>query len=302
MTGTRRRLNANELIVVEPGLRSLVQDAGRPGWAHLGVGRSGPSDRPAMALANRLVGNDEGAAAVEVTNGGLELYFSAPTWIAVTGAPLSVQVGTRARWTHEAFMAKADEVVRLGMPQRGLRSYLAIRGGLQVESVLGSRSTDLMSGLGPAPLASGDVLPVGPPPRRPIPVADGFAPRMPAASDQDIFLPVELGPRADWFQPAAIDLLLGERFEATADSDRIGVRLAGPELPRRIRDELVSEGVVEGSLQAPPSGRLTLFGPDHPVTGGYPVIAVVPSHALAPVAQLRPGQGVRFRLLRAHTK
>lgn len=301
MTEPRRR-PTNKLTVVEPGLRALVQDAGRHGWSHLGVGRCGPSDRPALALANRLVGNDEGAAAIEVTNGGLELYFSSPAWIAVTGAPLAVRVGTRARWTHEGFMVKAEEVVRLGMPQRGLRSYLAVRGGLYVQPVLGSRSTDLMSGLGPAPLSAGDVLPIGPPPHRPVPVADGFAPAMPAAADQDVFLPVELGPRADWFTPVAVDLLLSERFEVTPDSDRIGVRLAGPELPRRSRGELVSEGVVEGSLQAPPSGRLTLFGPDHPVTGGYPVIAVVPSRALAPVAQLRPGQGVRFRLLSAHTK
>ncbi len=281
------------LTVVDPGLRSLVEDSGRHGWAHLGVGRSGAVDRVAMALANRLVGNEQGAAVIEVTNGGLELRFDAPTWVAVTGAPLPVRVGTRARWTHEAIAVSAGEDVRLGMPDRGLRSYVAVPGGLLVDPVLGSRSTDLMSGLGPAPLSPGDALPVGPP-HGPVPVADVVALAMPAAADEDVVLPVQLGPRADWFEPAAIDLLLGERFEVTADSDRIGIRLAGPALPRRIEDELVSEGMVEGSLQAPPDGRLTLFGPDHPVTGGYPVIGVVPSRALPPVAQLRPGQGVRF--------
>ncbi len=281
------------ITVVEPGLRALVQDSGRHGWAHLGVGRSGAADRVAMALANRLMGNDPGAAVIEVTNGGLELSFDAPTWVAVTGAPLPVRAGTRARWTHEAIAVSAGEDVRLGMPDRGLRSYVAVRGALLVDAVLGSRSTDLMSGLGPAPLSAGDVLPVGSP-QGPVPVADVVAVAMPAAPDEDVVLPVQLGPRADWFEPAAIDLLLAERFEVTADSDRIGVRLAGPALPRRIQDELVSEGMVEGSLQVPPDGRLTLFGPDHPVTGGYPVIGVVPSRALAPVAQLRPGQGVRF--------
>lgn len=294
MSGAAVRHNATRLTVVEPGLRSLLQDSGRHGWAHLGVGRSGAADRPAMALANRLVGNEQDAAVVEVTNGGLEVSFDAPTWVAVTGAPLPIRVGTRARWTHESIRVGAGEVVRLATPQRGLRSYLAVRGGLLGDSVLGSRSTDLMSGLGPAPLAAGDVLPVGPP-HGPVPVADVVASRMPAAPDQDVVLPVHLGPRADWFEHEAVDLLLGERFEVTPESDRIGARLAGPALPRRIQDELVSEGVVEGSLQAPPGGRLTLFGPDHPVTGGYPVIAVVPSRALAPVAQLRPGQGVRFR-------
>lgn len=285
---------ASALTVIEPGLRALVQDAGRRGLAHLGVGQSGAMDRPAMALANRLVGNADSAAVLEVTNGGLELCCDALTWIAVAGAPLSVRVGSRGRWSHEAIVVKAGQRVQLGMPQRGLRSYLAVRGGLLAEQVLGSRSTDLMSGLGPAPLAAGDVLTVGPP-HGPVPAADVVPAAMPAAVDQDVVLPVQLGPRADWFEPAAIDLLLGERFEVTPDSDRIGVRLSGPALPRRIHDELVSEGVVEGSLQAPPGGRLTMFGPDHPVTGGYPVIAVIRSRALARVAQLRPGQGVRFQ-------
>jgi biotin-dependent carboxylase-like uncharacterized protein len=282
------------ITIVEPGMRALVQDHGRIGWAHLGVSRAGAADRPAMALANRLVGNEESAAVVEVTNGGLELRSDAPTWIAVTGAPLPVRIGARARWTHEAIAVDAGETVRLGLPLRGLRSYLAVRGGIVVDPVLGSRSTDLMSGLGPSPLAPGDVLPVGSP-QSPVPAADVVAPAMPATADEDVVLPVVLGPRADWFEAEAIALLLGERFEVTTDSDRIGVRLAGPVLPRRARGELVSEGVVEGSLQAPPGGRLTLFGPDHPVTGGYPVIAVVLSCALPALAQLRPGQGVRFR-------
>jgi allophanate hydrolase subunit 2 len=123
-----------------------------------------------------------------------------------------------------------------------------------VESVLGSRSTDLMSGLGPPPVRPGDVLPVGPP-CGPVPVADVVALAMPTPVDQDVVLPVVLGPRADCSEPEAIDLLLGERFEITADSDRIGVRLAGPVLPRRVHHELPSEGIAEGSLQAPRAGR-----------------------------------------------
>lgn len=286
-------MNAAGFTVLETGMLALVQDSGRTGWAHLGVGRAGAADRAAMALANRLVGNERGSAVVEVTDGGFVFRSAQRCWVAVAGAPLPVRAGARARWTHEAVPLAPGEVVRLGRPERGLRSYLAVRGGITSEPVLGSRSTDLMSGLGPPPLRAGDVLPVGLP-TDPPPAADVVAPALPPGPGEDVRLPVRLGPRTDWFAPEAVGLLLGSRFEATPDSNRIGLRLAGPVLPRSIADELTSEGVVEGALQAPPGGRLTLFGPDHPVTGGYPVIAVVPSRALSAAAQLRPGQGVRF--------
>jgi allophanate hydrolase subunit 2 len=183
--------------------------------------------------------------------------------------------------------------VALGAPRDGLRSFVAVRGGLAVPPVLGSCSTDLLSGLGPDPLVAGAVLEIGAA-RRPLPVTDLVVAPPPPRLAEDVELPVRLGPRDDWFEPEALRLLLESRFEVTSDSDRIGVRLDGPLLPRRITRELTSEGVVEGSLQAPPGGRLTLFGPDHPVTGGYPVVAVVRARALPVVAQLRPGQGVRF--------
>ncbi|MEU6263275.1 biotin-dependent carboxyltransferase family protein [Saccharopolyspora shandongensis] len=290
MTTTHPESTA-ELTVVDSGLLALVQDVGRRGWAHLGVGGSGAFDRPAMALANRLVGNDECAAVIEVTNGGLAFTCDGPTRVAITGAPLPVKVGNRSHWTHEVIAVPAGGSVRLGVPERGLRSYVAVRGGIRAEPVLGSRSTDLLSRLGPPPLRAGDVLPIGRP-RGPVPASDVVVP--PPVLDEDEFLPVSLGPREDWFEPAAVEALLRSRFEVTADSDRIGVRLAGPALPRRIHDELTSEGVVGGALQAPPDGRLTPFGPDHPVTGGYPVIAVVRDRAMPLVGQLRPGQGVRF--------
>lgn len=283
------------LTVVDPGMLSLVQDAGRRGWAHLGVGRAGAADVPSMELANRLVGNDERAPVVEVTNGGFAFTSDVHCVVAVTGAPVQMTAGRRRYWTHDVFAVAAGETVRLGHPVRGLRSYVAVRGGIRAERVLGSCSTDLLSGLGPARLSIGDVLRTGEP-GGPIPVADiVVAPTVPSPQ-ADVRLPVRLGPRSDWFEPAGIDALLSARFEVTGDSNRIGVRLSGPTLPRRIQGELTSEGVVEGSLQAPPGGRLTLFGPDHPVTGGYPVIAVVRAHAMPVVAQLRPGQGVRFVL------
>ena len=281
------------LTVVDPGPLALVQDRGRTGYADLGVGRSGAADLPALELANRLVGNAPDAAVVEVTLGGLTLRANAAVWIAVTGAPVPVRVGGRARWSGEPVPVAAGECVELGRPDRGLRSYVAVRGGIEVAAVLGSRSTDLLSGLGPAPLTVGSTLPVGTPPAcwRPVDSAPGAPP---PAVDDDLYLPLVLGPRDDWFEPEARRLLLGSRFEVTPDSDRVGLRIAGPALPRRVARELTSEGVVRGSVQVPPGGRPTIFGPDHPVTGGYPVIAVVPSCAVHLTAQLRPGQGIRF--------
>ncbi|MFF2479189.1 biotin-dependent carboxyltransferase family protein [Streptomyces sp. NPDC058066] len=282
-----------QLTVVEPGMLSLVQDRGRTGYAHLGVGRAGAADLPAMTLANRILGNDESAPVVEVTNGGLVFTCSTPSFVAVAGAPLAVRAGARRRWTHEVLPVAAGEVVALGMPQYGLRSYVAVRGGIHVAPVLGSCSTDRLSGLGPERLRAGATLGIGPARGR-LPVADLVVAPPPPDPAEDVRLPVRPGPRADWFEPEALVTLLKSRFEVTQDSDRVGVRLAGPALPRRTLSELTSEGVVEGSLQAPPGGRLTLFGPDHPVTGGYPVIAVVREWAMSVVAQLRPGQGVRF--------
>jgi len=281
------------LTVVDPGPLALVQDRGRTGYADLGVGRSGAADLPAMELANRLVGNPPGAAVVEVTLGGLRLHADTTVWIAVTGAPVPVLVGGRARWTGEPVPVRAGECVELGRPDRDLRSYLAVRGGVEVPPVLGSRSTDLLSGLGPAPLTAGSTLPVGTPPASWQPV-DSSPVAPPPADDHDLHLPLVLGPRDDWFEPEARGLLLGSRFEVTPDSDRVGLRIAGPTLPRRHSRELPSEGVVRGSVQVPPGGRPTIFGPDHPVTGGYPVIGVVPSSAVHLTAQLRPGQGLRF--------
>lgn len=282
------------LTILDPGPLSLVQDRGRTGYADLGVGRSGAADLPAMQLANRLVGNPAGAAVIEVTLGDLTLRVDGPTWIAITGAPLAVLAGGRARWTGEPVPVPAGGCVELGRPERGLRSYLAVRGGVAVAPVLGSRSTDRLSGLGPKPLVAGARIPVGTPCGRWMPV-DTATEFPPPGIDEDVKLSLMFGPRDDWFEPEARELLLGSRFEVTADSDRVGLRISGPVLPRRVSAELASEGVVQGSLQVPPGGRPTIFGPDHPVTGGYPVIAVVPSRDHHLTAQLRPGQGIRFR-------
>jgi biotin-dependent carboxylase-like uncharacterized protein len=268
--------------VLASGPLSTVQDGGRGGFAAQGVPRAGAFDRGALLLANRLVGNPPEAAGIEITLGGLGLRLHAAATLALTGAPCpGIDWGTPTS-------LPAGSIVRLDTPPTGLRSVLAVRGGIAVPAVLGSRSTDTLSGLGPAPLRPGDLLPVGPQPQD-LPSADS-AP-VPAPRPRVRIIP---GPREDWFEPGALRTLTSARWQVAADSDRIGVRLEGPELTRTRTGELPSEPTLPGAIQVPHGGRPILLGPDAPVTGGYPVIAVVVAADLDIVAQLRPGAGVRF--------
>lgn len=284
------------LEVVAPGPFATVQDAGRAGLAALGVGASGAADRDSHRLANRLLGNPEEAAAVEAVLGGLAVRARGPQTVAVTGAPAPVRItgrdgAVRGGAADTVLHLRDGDELRIGTPDRGMRSYLAVRGGLAAAEVLGSASTDVLAGLGPAPLAAGDVLAVGAPPAR-FPAVDA-APTPPwAAGPAD--LRVHLGPRDTWFRAEAVQALLTEEFTVTPRSDRVGMRLDGPALPRAVDGELPTEGMVAGALQVPPDGNPVLFLADHPVTGGYPVIAVVRSADLPRAAQLRPGDRIRF--------
>ncbi|MBA3797588.1 MAG: biotin-dependent carboxyltransferase family protein [Geodermatophilaceae bacterium] len=280
------------LTVLMPGPSSTVQDAGRPGLAHLGIGHSGAADRGSYRLANRLVGNREDEAALEVTFGGLAVRAEHHLVIAVTGAPCPITVGAISYGVNAPISFGAGEQAILGIPATGLRSYLAVRGGIRVPAVLGSRSTDILSGIGPAPLRAGDILPIGSA-YDVQPDLDVAAVAAPMAGD--LTLAVRLGPRGDWFTPEAMDALLLGRYEVTADTNRVGMRLSGPALTRCRTDELPSEGMVTGAVQISASGQPTLFLADHPVTGGYPVIAVVEPADLDRAAQARPGQHLRFR-------
>lgn len=282
------------IVVEQPGPLATVQDLGRPGLAHLGVGRSGAADRASLRLANRLVGNDEHAAALEVTMGGLVLRFEEAATVALTGARCRVRVGAREHAMFAPIRVPAGGGLALGAPPRGIRTYLAVRGGLEVEPVLGSRSTDLLAGLGPAPLTAGTTIPVGDAPRS-LPHVD-VAPA-PGHPDEPV-LRVTRGPRDDWFTARALDALCSRAYEVGPASDRVGLRLSGPRLTRSRHDELASEGMVEGALQVPPDGQPVLFLADHPVTGGYPVIAVVDPIDIPVAAQARPGDRMRFRLTR----
>ncbi|MGG5259870.1 biotin-dependent carboxyltransferase family protein [Phycicoccus avicenniae] len=283
------------LEVVRTGPLALVEDLGRPGFAAVGVGRSGAADRGAYGLACRLVGHDDHPAALEVLLGGLVVRARGALTVALTGAPAPARLDGRPVADHAVLHLFDGAELALGTPPSGLRTYLAVRGGLEVEPVLGSRSTDTLSGLGPAPVAAGDVLPVGPAPRR-HPVVDSVPPAAPGPAVLDL-LP---GPRADWAQDG-VRALTTRSWVVGPDSDRIGVRLAPVDAaPPRWADavsdgELPSEGMVRGAVQLPPGGEPVLFLADHPVTGGYPVVAVLTEASSDRAAQLRPGDPVRLR-------
>lgn len=279
------------LEVLATGPLLTVQDLGRPGLAALGVGQSGAADAEALRLANRLVGNPEGHAGLEVTFGGLEVRGQGGMYVALTGAPCPMTVHGRHVAAYAPVWVPDGATLRLDAPPCGLRSYLAVRGGIEVPPVLGSRATDTLAGLGPAPLAPGDQVPVGVPGAA-MPGVDLATVRPPEHGE--VRLRVVLGPRDDWFTAAARSVLLSEPYEVTAESNRVGMRLAGTALQRARDGELPSEGMVCGALQVPPSGQPTLFLADHPVTGGYPVIATVVAGDIGLAAQARPGQVLRF--------
>lgn len=279
------------LTVLSAGPLATVQDRGRPGWAQVGVPRSGVADAASAGLANRLVGNDPAAAVVEVTAGGLRVRAERTVLVAVTGAPAPAAVAGRPVPANAPVTVGAGEVLTLGVPRVGLRSYLAVRGGIEVPPVLGSRSTDTLSGLGPAPLRQGDQLPVGTL-AADEPTVDVAPVAVPSSTPVLRVLP---GPRRDWLAAEAWPALIRLDWTVTPDSDRVGLRLAGPALRWARDDELPSEGLVPGAVQVPPGGAPVLFLADHPVTGGYPVLAVVVTADLAAAGQLRPGDRLRFR-------
>ncbi|GAA3775052.1 biotin-dependent carboxyltransferase family protein [Streptomyces phyllanthi] len=282
------------LAVVRAGALTTVQDQGRPGHAHLGVPRSGALDAPAAALVNRLVGNPPEAAVLETTLNGCAVRPRSTVTVAVGGAPCPVTVDGRPAAWGTALRVPGGALLELGPARSGVRSYLAVSGGVAVEPVLGSRSTDLLSGLGPAPLTDGTVLPLGRPATAHARVDVVPHPAPPA----ELVLRVTLGPRHGWFTPVAVRAFTTRAYTVSAASNRIGLRTEGPALERAVPGELPSEGMVLGAVQVPPDGRPVVFLADHPTTGGYPVIAVVHEADLPAAAQAAPGTPVRFIAVR----
>ncbi|MFD0360378.1 biotin-dependent carboxyltransferase family protein [Nocardia sp. GCM10030253] len=284
------------IVVEQVGPLATIQDLGRPGWFDSGVGPAGAADRASLRLANRLVGNPEEYAGIEVLLGGLALRADRHCTVAVTGAPAPATVEGTPVGHASVLELAAGQTFRLGLASTGLRSYVAVRGGIEVPPVLGSRSRDTLSGIGPPPLRSGDRLPIGPAPHT-LPNVE-FAP-VADLSTEILTIRALLGPRDDWFVDAGA--LFDGEWVVSTDTDRIGARLdrrAGPPLRRGVSRELPTEGMVLGSIQVPPSGQPVVFLADHPITGGYPVVAVIVDADIDAVAQARPGQALRFRRAR----
>ncbi|MGW0828553.1 5-oxoprolinase subunit C family protein [Streptomyces sp. NPDC002845] len=283
-------MSGGKLEVVQAGALTTIQDLGRFGHAGLGVPRSGALDQPAHRLANRLVGNPADAATLETTLTGVAVRTTQAVIVAVTGAPAAVRVNGRpAAWASPVHLP-AGAVLEVGAATSGLRSYVALSGGIAVPPVLGSRSTDLLSGLGPAPLRDGDTLPLGEVTGSPL-HTDTVVWQGPP---QELVLPVLLGPRDDWFADSSVSTLATARFRVSSHSNRIALRMDGPALDRTVQGEMPSEGMVVGAIQVPPDGKPVVFLADCPTTGGYPVIGVVPENRLPAAAQAVPGLTVRF--------
>jgi biotin-dependent carboxylase-like uncharacterized protein len=279
-----------ELIVVAPGPSTTVQDGGRPGYAAMGVSESGAFDRGAYEAGRRLLGNSAGAAALEVVLGGLTVRATAATSGVVTGGFAPVTIGDRTLGYAEVFELEPGEELRVGYCTRGIRIYVSFEGGIDVPTVLGSRSTDTLSGLGSAALRADNALPLGE--ATPSDPAQSAIPVSPTGGT--VTLDVLRGPRTDWL----IDPDLAGEWTVSPASNRVGVRLSGPVVGLNRMGELPSEGVVRGAIQVPPGGQPVIFGPDHPTTGGYPVVGVLTDASCDALAQLRPGQRVRLRPVR----
>lgn len=278
------------MTVHRAGPLTTIQDRGRPGHAHLGVAPSGALDLPALELANRLAGNPPGTAGLECTLGGLEVSFDDSRVVAVTGAPAPLRVDGRPVALNASLWVRPRQHLVLGQPSIGARSYVAVAGGFAVPEVFGSRSTDLLSGLGPPHVVDGASVRLGEV-RLGAPGIDDVAG---GSFPSTLWLEVHRGPRTGWFVDGSFESLRTARYQVSATSNRIALRLDGPVLRRRIHDELASEGLVTGAIEVPPDGQPLIFLADHPTTGGYPAIGVIVQDDLPKLAQVRPGAEIRL--------
>ncbi|WP_456268872.1 5-oxoprolinase/urea amidolyase family protein [Kushneria sp. AK178] len=287
------------LEILQPGLQSLFQDPGREGRTDQGVSTAGAMDKSALRGANRIVGNPASATVIETAQGGLSLRCHRPAIVAVTGAETDVSITTAEGDRRDAALwwpielAEGDTLT-LGPVTAGVRCYLALRGGFDVTPILGSTSTDTLAKLGPEPLQCGDVLSPAGLAVTAVSLAETPPFELPRAGEE-VTLDIVMGPRSDWFTDRALALLCDQDWQVTPRSDRVGIRLEGEHaLTRAHHGELPSEGTVTGALQVPASGQPVLFLADHPLTGGYPVIACVADHHLDLAGQIPPGATVRF--------
>ena len=288
------------LKILKTGLQTLIQDQGRQDVAALGVGHAGAMDQAAFEAANRIVGNPYHAAVLEILNGGLQLEAQQAVVIAVTGAQSEIWLeeisGQKASMPmYQPIALDAGDQLTISVPKKGLRNYLALRGGIAAEQVLGSASYDTLAELGAAPIQRNDLIYAADLTLSSV-ILDEAAPKNLPEIGQVIEIDVILGPRTDWFKSESVDQFFQQHWRVTQESNRIGLRLQGDyPLQRQVQQELPSEGTCTGALQIPPNGQPVLFMNDHPLTGGYPVIGAVAQHHLDQVAQMPAGSWIKFR-------
>ena len=285
----------SDLLVQEPGPLTTIQDLGRFGHLRVGIPTSGPMDRDAFVLGNRLVGNPDGAAGLECTLVGPRLELTDDRLVAVTGAEVAPTLNGAAMPAWQAVPAKAGDVLRLGPARSGVRAYLAVAGGLATPVVLGSRATYVrgrLGGLEGRALRKGDRLPLGA--AAPGPARRVRAARVPAYG-AEITVAVILGPQDDRFTAAGIDAFLSGPYELLPQSDRMGARLKGPFIEHTRGHDIVSDGVPMGGIQVIGEGQPIVLLADRQSAGGYTKIATVCSFDLGRIAQLKPGGRLTFR-------
>jgi antagonist of KipI len=277
------------------GAFTTIQDLGRRGWGGSGVPPSGAMDELALRAANLLVGNDEGAAGLEIAMSGPTLRFDGALTCALAGAPFDARAGDEPVAAGRSFVVPAGARLAIGSARAGVRCYLAVRGGLAVEPVLGSRSTLVSAGIGGMdgrPIAAGAIVPAGDggPMGRSRSLRDGAlpVPGVPAV------LRAITGPQEDAFARGTLDAFFAGAYRVSPRSDRAGVRLEGEPLALAGPADLDPEGVVTGAVQVPADGLPIVLGPDRPATGGYVKIATVIAADLPLLAQARPGDTLRF--------
>jgi biotin-dependent carboxylase-like uncharacterized protein len=280
------------LEVLTEGLLTLVEDEGRQGVAHLGVPRGGAADAESHWLANRLVGNPSGSAALEITGRGPTLRCLDEVFVAVVGGDVAVTVDGRRVPSGAVLPLAAGQVLALGATPSALRAVLAVSGGVAAPPLLGSCCTDTLSWTGPAPLTAGATVRAG---EATAALGGHLEPTLAPAGDV-VRLRVLAGPHAEWFGPAVLDDVAQLSFDVAADSNRVGIRLLprGPAAIARRAGELASMGMVAGAVQVPPDGRPVVLGPDHATLGGYPAVATVIGADLSLLGRLRPGDPVRL--------
>lgn len=294
------------LLVTRADRPVLFQDLGRSGLASQGVSQSGALDRIAMQQANRCLGNPRNAAVLEISFGGFAFKTDRPVTVAVTGAPCPLTIhtstGTKITATFASPIAlDAGDELLLGIPPEGMLSYLSLRGGFEIEEVLGSKSRDTLAKIGPEPIAIGDVLVPANRTALAVNFGESIERRLPRAGEV-VTLDIALGPRTDWFTAQGLATLTAQKWDVTPQSSRVGMRLSGPTtIERENHDELPSEGTALGAIQVPHTGQPVLFLADHPLTGGYPVIGVVASHHLDLAGQIPIGARIRFNPISAFT-